>query len=106
MRILRTRPSGPLGHQTTRSDASIAPAMFGKRITLFRLVGFAVHVDLSWLILGFLVAWTLAVGYFPKALPALSKASIKRIDPSPAASAPSGARSMASSIGPTNGPGP
>ncbi len=39
--------------------------MFGKRITLFKLLGFEVHVDLSWLILAFLVTWTLAVGYFP-----------------------------------------
>lgn len=39
--------------------------MFGKRFTLFRLVGFAVHVDLSWLVLAFLVTWTLAIGYFP-----------------------------------------
>ena len=39
--------------------------MFGKRITLFKLLGFEVHVDLSWLVLAFLVTWTLAVGYFP-----------------------------------------
>ncbi len=39
--------------------------MFGKRISLFKLCGFAVHVDLSWLVLAFLVTWTLAVGYFP-----------------------------------------
>jgi len=40
--------------------------MFGKRITLFKLAGFQVHVDLSWLILAFLVTWTLAVGWFPE----------------------------------------
>ncbi|MBN2105166.1 site-2 protease family protein [bacterium] len=34
-------------------------------ITLFRLFGFRVKIDLSWLILGFLVTWTLAKGYFP-----------------------------------------
>jgi Zn-dependent protease/predicted transcriptional regulator len=39
--------------------------MNGKGITLFRLFGFSVRIDLSWLILGFLVTWTLAVGYFP-----------------------------------------
>ncbi len=39
--------------------------MFGKRVTLFRLFGFAVHVDPSWLVLAFLVAWTLAAGVFP-----------------------------------------
>ncbi len=40
--------------------------MFGKRIPLFKLMGFQVHVDLSWLILAFLITWTLAVGYFPQ----------------------------------------
>lgn len=34
-------------------------------ITLFRLFGFRVKIDLSWLILGFLVTLTLAKGYFP-----------------------------------------
>jgi hypothetical protein len=34
--------------------------MNGKGITLFRLFGFSVRIDLSWLILGFLVTWTLA----------------------------------------------
>lgn len=40
--------------------------MFGRRIPLFKLMGFQVHVDLSWLILAFLITWTLAVGYFPQ----------------------------------------
>ena len=49
--------------------------MFGKRITLFKLLGFAVHVDLSWIILALLVTWSLAVGLFPYALPGLSPAA-------------------------------
>lgn len=39
--------------------------MFGKGITLFRLFGFKVKIDLSWLILGLLITWTLAQGLFP-----------------------------------------
>ncbi|MGE5173402.1 MAG: M50 family metallopeptidase [Betaproteobacteria bacterium] len=39
--------------------------MFGKRITLFRLLGFEVHADPSWLVLAVLVTWSLAVGLFP-----------------------------------------
>jgi len=39
--------------------------MFGKRITLFRLLGFEVRVDLSWLVLALLVTWSLADGLFP-----------------------------------------
>jgi Zn-dependent protease len=39
--------------------------MFGRRITLFKLLGFAVHIDLSWLIIAALVAWSLAQGLFP-----------------------------------------
>ncbi len=43
--------------------------MFGKRLTLFKLLGFEVRVDLSWLILAFLVAWSLAQGLFPVIYP-------------------------------------
>jgi Zn-dependent protease len=39
--------------------------MFGKRILLFKLMGFAVHIDLSWLIIAILITWSLAVGLFP-----------------------------------------
>ena len=46
--------------------------MFGKRITLFNLLGFAVRIDASWLILAALITWSLARGYFPQAHPYLS----------------------------------
>ncbi len=49
--------------------------MFGKRFTLFKLLGFEVHVDLSWLVLAFLITWTLAVGYFPAQHRGLSHAT-------------------------------
>ena len=39
--------------------------MFGKRIPLFKLLGFTVNIDLSWLILAVLVTWSLAKGLFP-----------------------------------------
>lgn len=39
--------------------------MFGKRITLFKLFGFAVRIDISWLIIALLITWTLAKGSFP-----------------------------------------
>jgi Zn-dependent protease/predicted transcriptional regulator len=39
--------------------------MFGKRIKLFKLFGFEVRMDLSWVIIAVLVAWSLAVGFFP-----------------------------------------
>jgi Zn-dependent protease/predicted transcriptional regulator len=39
--------------------------MFGKSIKLFKLFGFQVNIDLSWLILAVLVTWSLAMGYFP-----------------------------------------
>ena len=49
--------------------------MFGKSVKLFRLFGFEVRVDLSWLILVLLVVWTLARGYFPAAHPGLAPAT-------------------------------
>jgi Zn-dependent protease/CBS domain-containing protein len=39
--------------------------MFGKGFTLIKLFGFKVKIDLSWLILGLLITWTLAQGLFP-----------------------------------------
>jgi len=39
--------------------------MFGQSITLFKLLGFEVKVDLSWLLLATLVTWSLASGVFP-----------------------------------------
>ena len=39
--------------------------MFGKPVTLFRIFGFEIKVDWSWLILGTLIVWSLATGLFP-----------------------------------------
>ena len=39
--------------------------MFGRSIPLFRLAGFQVGIDWSWLILAVLITWTLSVGVFP-----------------------------------------
>jgi len=39
--------------------------MFGRGITLFRLFGFEVRLDWSWIIIAILVTWSLARGAFP-----------------------------------------
>jgi len=39
--------------------------MFSKPLTLFRVFGFEVKADWSWLILGALIVWSLAQGLFP-----------------------------------------
>jgi Zn-dependent protease/predicted transcriptional regulator len=39
--------------------------MFGKRINLFNLLGFQVRIDLSWIIIALLIAWSLSTGLFP-----------------------------------------
>ncbi len=46
--------------------------MFTKSITLFRLFGFAVKIDVTWLFLVLLVIWTLAEGVFPYYFPGLT----------------------------------
>jgi len=46
--------------------------MFGKRITLFRLLGFEVKIDLSWLIIAVLITWSLARAVFPAYFEGLS----------------------------------
>lgn len=39
--------------------------MFGKRIDLFKLFGFEIRIDLSWVVLAILIAWSLSSGLFP-----------------------------------------
>lgn len=39
--------------------------MFGKKFKLFKLLGFEVGIDLSWIILAILIAWSLSTGFFP-----------------------------------------
>jgi Zn-dependent protease len=43
----------------------------GGTLTLFRIRGIPVQVHVSWLVIYGLIAWSLAVGYFPEVLPAL-----------------------------------
>jgi Zn-dependent protease len=49
--------------------------MFGRRIRLFKLLGFAVHIDMSWLVLALLITWSLARGVFPYQYEKLSSAT-------------------------------
>ncbi len=49
--------------------------VFGRRLTLFELLGFKVQVDASWIFLCFLVVWTLAAGVFPARHAGLSAAT-------------------------------
>ncbi len=49
--------------------------MLGKRITLFRLLGFKVQIDASWLIIAVLVTWSLTIGVFPAYFEGLSAAT-------------------------------
>ncbi len=46
--------------------------MFGRAITLFKLFGFEVRVDASWLVIAALVTWSLALGLFPALIPGLT----------------------------------
>ncbi len=43
--------------------------MFGAQIRLFRLAGFNVNLDVSWIFIALLISWTLATGYFPPSIP-------------------------------------
>ncbi len=39
--------------------------MFGAQLELFKLFGFSVKVDVSWLVIAFLISWSLATSVFP-----------------------------------------
>ncbi len=47
--------------------------MFGRKIPLFKLLGFQVNIDFSWFILLFLIVWSLAEGLFPFYFPELDQ---------------------------------
>ena len=47
--------------------------MFGRRIDLFHLFGFAVRLDLSWFLVVALISWSLASSVFPPLYPELSE---------------------------------
>jgi len=48
--------------------------MFGESYSLFRVLGFEVKANVSWLFLALLITWSLAEGFFPFAFPDLSAA--------------------------------
>jgi Zn-dependent protease len=47
--------------------------VFGRRIELFRLLGFAVRLDLSWFLVVALISWSLASSVFPPLYPGLTQ---------------------------------
>ncbi|MCW8861353.1 MAG: site-2 protease family protein [Rhodospirillales bacterium] len=49
--------------------------MFGKRISLFDLLGFRIYVDFSWIFIAALVTWSLAQGFFPGYYDGLSQST-------------------------------
>jgi Zn-dependent protease len=49
--------------------------MFGKRVTLFRLFGFEVRLDASWIVIAALVTWSLATAIFPSTYRGLAQRS-------------------------------
>jgi Zn-dependent protease/predicted transcriptional regulator len=49
--------------------------MFGRSIPLFKLAGFQIALDWSWLILAVLISWTLSTAVFPSYYPDLTPAT-------------------------------
>ena len=49
--------------------------MFGHRMKLFKLLGFEVRIDASWIVIAVLVTWSLAKGAFPAWYPNLAPAT-------------------------------
>jgi len=46
--------------------------MFNRRLQLITISGIKICIDLSWLLIAFLLSWTLATDYFPRADPSFS----------------------------------
>ena len=49
--------------------------MFGESFSLFRVLGFEVRANVSWLFLALLITWSLAEGFFPFTYPGLAVAT-------------------------------
>jgi len=47
--------------------------MFGPRIHLFKVFGFPLRLDLSWLFIAVILSWSLAANYFPEAVSGLGQ---------------------------------
>jgi Zn-dependent protease/CBS domain-containing protein len=57
------------GWRVAMAQASHPASAVGNTLTLFFIRGIPVRVHVSWLVIYGLIAWTLAVGYFPLVLP-------------------------------------
>lgn len=53
--------------------------MFGKAIPIFKIFGFEVKLDASWIVIAALVTWSLAAGVFPAMYPGLPRATFWRM---------------------------
>jgi Zn-dependent protease len=57
--------------RAARAPARFAPPVldeahvFGRRLVLFQIFGFRIQIDPSWVVLAFLIVWSLATGAFP-----------------------------------------
>ena len=49
--------------------------MFGRRFTLFTVMGFEIRADPSWLVIAALIVWSLSAGLFPLFFPELPTAT-------------------------------
>jgi len=49
--------------------------VFGRKIPLFKILGFQINIDLSWFLIAILIAWSLAEGLFPNIHEGLSVAT-------------------------------
>jgi Zn-dependent protease/predicted transcriptional regulator len=63
---------GLLRHEVPVVSPEGVADMFGKGIRLFKLLGFEVRIDSSWIFIALLVTWSLATGIFPQMLKDLS----------------------------------
>src|SRR5437867_658533 len=58
---------------TIGADAGVRPD--AAVIHLFRVRGIPVQIDYGWLLIFAVISWSLASGYFPRVIPALSPAA-------------------------------
>ena len=72
-KALDSGTEGLCGGRKMTNDAKSTLGM--RQFRLFRLFGFEVKLDVSWLLLGLLISWSLGAGYFPVHYPDLPTAT-------------------------------
>src|SRR5207244_6623194 len=71
----RSSASSPSSASSARCGGDVEPDVASSTVRVVTVFGIPISVDASWILIYALIAWSLAVGYFPIRLPGLEPAA-------------------------------